>query len=89
MDILSFVKDRLEVLAPKLLVLQEKKNTVMAATLTLVISYLCWCQGTGVWEDKCFKSLGVNSESVEGPDLTGFLFPMAVDALSKVEVSVP
>lgn len=83
MDIPSFVKDRLEVLAPKLLVQQEKKNTVMAAILPLVISYLCWCQETGMQEDKSFKSLRVNSDTVEGPDLTGFLLLMAVDALNK------
>lgn len=41
-----------------------------------------------MWEDKSFKSLGVNSESVEGPDLTGFLLLMAVGALSKAGVSV-
>lgn len=88
MDIPSFVKDRLEVLVPKLLVQQEKKNMVMAATLRLVISYLCWCKKTGMWECKSFKSLRVNSESVKGPDLTGFLLLMTVDAFSKAEVSV-
>lgn len=87
MDIPAFVKVRLEVLAPKLLVQQQKRNIVMAAILPLVISYLCWCQEIGMWEDKSFKSLGVNSESVERPDLTGFLLLLAVDALSKVEVS--
>lgn len=84
----SYAKDRLEVLAPKLLVQQEKKNMVMAATLSLVFSYLCWCQGTDMWEYKSFKLLGVNSESVKGPDLTGFLPLVAVDAISKAEVSV-
>lgn len=41
-----------------------------------------------MWEDRSFKSLAVNSKSVKGPDLTGFLLLMAVDALSKAQVSV-
>lgn len=61
---------------------------VMAAALPLGISYLCWCQETGMWEDKSFKLLGVNFESVEGTDFTGFLILMAVDVLSKAELSV-
>lgn len=70
MDISSCAKDRFEVLAPTLLVQQEKKNMVMAAALPLVISYLFWCQETSIWEYKSFKALGVSSESVKGPDLT-------------------
>lgn len=66
----SCEKDRAEVLAPKLMAQQEKKNIVMAATLPLVISYLCCCHDTDMWECKSFKSLGVNSEPVKGPDFT-------------------
>lgn len=84
----SCAKDRLEVLVPKLMAHQEKKNMVMAATLPLVISHLCWCQDTSMWEYKSFKSFGVNSESINRPDLTGFLPLIAVDAISKAEVSV-
>jgi len=68
-----------------LLAQQEEESMVMAATLPLVISYLCWCQETGIWEEKSFKSLDVNSESVEGPDVTTILLLMAVD---EAEVSV-
>lgn len=46
----SCAKGRLEVIVPKLMAQQEKKNMIMAATLPLVISYLCWCQDTGIWE---------------------------------------
>lgn len=75
----SCAKNRLEALVPKLMAQQEKKNMVMAATLPLVISYLCWCQDTGIWQYKSFKSLDVNSESINRPDLTGFLPLIAVD----------
>lgn len=85
---MSCAKDRLEVLAPKLMAQQEKKNMIVAPTFPLVISYLCWCQDTCVREYKSLKSLGVNSESVKGPDLTGFLPLIATDAISKAEVSV-
>lgn len=70
---MSCAKDRLEVLAPKLMAHQEKKNMVIG-TSPLVTSYLCWCQDTGMWEYKSLKLLGVSSESVKGPDLTGFLY---------------
>lgn len=87
MDIPSFGKDRSfsSQIAGSA---RKEKKTVMAATLPLVIPYLCWCQETGMWEDRSFKSLAVNSKSVKGPDLTGFLLLMAVDALSKAQVSV-
>lgn len=41
-----------KVLVPNLLLQQEKKNTVTAAALPVVISFLCWCQESSMWEGK-------------------------------------
>ena len=60
-----------------------KKNTAMAATLPLVISFLCWLQKTSMWESvRHLVSIWVYLMAIFD------LILMAAIALSKAEVSV-